>query len=89
MLTAEALTTILAQIVLPSALVIFLTFVPSIIEWKRPRDAGPRPIPGFYRTGTVTQKSFMLDLDTSTIAPLIPKAFTFPAFICNIEAAVT
>jgi hypothetical protein len=89
MLTAGALTPILAEIVLPSALVILLTFVPSIIEWKRPRDAGPRPIPGFYKTSIVTQKSSILDLDTGVSAPLIPKTFTFPAFICNIEAAVT
>jgi hypothetical protein len=89
MLTAEALTSILTEIVLPSALVIFLTFVPSIIEWKKPRDAGPRPIPGFYKTGIVTTKSSLLNLDTEISAPLTPKTFTFPAFICNLEAAVT
>jgi hypothetical protein len=89
MLTTEALTTALTGIVLPSVLVIFLTFVPSIIEWKRPRDCGPRPIPGFYKTGIVPLKSSILNLDVEISAPLIPKAFTFPAFIYNIEATVT
>ena len=89
MLNAGALTTVLTDIVLPSVLVIFLTFVPSIIEWKRPRDSGPRPIPGFYKIGIVTQKSGLLDLDTEIGATMIPRAFSFPVFICNIEAAVT
>jgi hypothetical protein len=88
-LTAETLTTIATDIVLPSVLVIFLTFVPSIIEWKRPHDAGPRPIPGFYKTGVVTPKSILLDLDTEIGAPLIPRGFSFPVFISNLEAAVT
>lgn len=89
MLNAEALLTVLTGIVLPSVLVIFLTFLPSIIEWKRPRDSGPRPIPGFYKTVIITPKSTLLDLDTEIGAMLIPRGFSFPAFISNIEAAVT
>jgi hypothetical protein len=88
-LTAEALTAVVTGIMLPSVLVIFLTFIPSIIEWKRPRDAGPRPIPGFYKTGVVTAKSILLDLDTEIGAPLISRGFSFPVFISNLEAAVT
>lgn len=89
MLESEALVAVLTGILLPSVLVIFLTFVPSIIEWKRPRDCGPRPIPGFYKAAIVSQKSTLLDLDIEIVAPLIPKGFSFPAFISNIEAVVT
>lgn len=84
--TAEVLIAVLTGIVLPSALVIFLTFVPSIIEWKRPRDAGPRPILGFYQTGFASQKSIILDLDAEIGAALAPIVFSFPVFISNIEA---
>jgi hypothetical protein len=89
MFTIEALTAVLTDIILPAVFVIFLTFVPSILEWKRPRDAGPRPIPGFYKTGTVTTRSNLLDLDAEHGALLTPKSFIFPGFIYNIEAVTT
>lgn len=89
MLTAETLITVFTSIVLPSVIVIFLTFVPSIIEWKRPHDAGPRPIQGFYKTGTITTKSPIIEVDTEIGASMIPRGFCFPAFISNIEALVT
>lgn len=86
MLNAEALTAILTGIVLPSAIVITLTFVPSIVEWKHPRDKGPRPIPGFYKTVPITPKSSLLDLDAENGSQLVPKSFIFPIHISNIEA---
>ncbi len=88
MLTPEALITVLTNIVLPSALVIFLTFVPSLIEWKKPRDLGPRPIPGFFKMEmeNVTSKSALLDLDQDFDDQLAPKGFNFPVFLSNIEA---
>jgi hypothetical protein len=89
MLPAEALTAALTGIVLPSVLVIFLTFVPSIVEWKRPRDSGPRPIPGFYTTGIIIPKNTLFDLESEVGAILVPKGFSFPAFIRNIEATFT
>lgn len=89
LLNAEALTTVLTGVVLPSVLVVFLTFIPSIVEWKRPHDAGPRLIPGFYKTIVITQKSTLLDLDTEIGTPLIPQGLSFPAFIGDLEAAIT
>jgi hypothetical protein len=84
--TAETLTTVLTGILLPSTIVITLTFVPSIIELKRPKDAGPRPIPGFYKTVPVIPKSSLHDLDTEIGVILKPKCFSFPVHIVNLEA---
>lgn len=85
MLTLEALTTVITGIILPTILVTLLTFVPSIIEWKKPRDAGPRPIAGFYKTGHLNPKSSLHEVDTEIGVHLIPKGFNFPANISNIE----
>ncbi len=85
MLTNEEFIIVLTGIVLPSALMIFLMFIPSLIEWKKPRDSGPRLKPGFFKSRQVKQNSSLVTLDKDIGNQLLPNSTIFQAKISNIE----
>jgi hypothetical protein len=72
--------------VLPSVLVIFLTFLPSIIELKRPRDAGPKLIHDSFIIGYVLSKFSLMDIEAGIGGKLSTKGFSFPVAIDDLEA---
>ncbi len=87
MSASDAFATVITSIVLPSVAVISLTFVPSLIELKRKRDAGPRPIHSAIKVGLVASRGSVLDVEVvfgGQLAGL--KGFSFPAYIFNLEA---
>lgn len=83
----DAFITVLTSIVLPSVAVIFLTFVPSIIELRRKRDAGPRPIHSSFKVVLVAPKASVINVENAVGGQFIGlKGFSFPTYICNLEA---
>lgn len=77
---------VLTGILLPTCLLVLLMFLPSIIELKKPRDAGPRLIDTNLKTGIVNSKS-SIGVDISLVSgQLTFKGSIFPEFIYNIEA---
>ena len=82
MVQIEAVT----QILLPTCLLVLLMFLPSIIELKKPRDAGPRLIHTSLKTGLVNSKNPLMDVETGLVSGQLTLGSIFPSFICNIEA---
>ena len=79
--------TVLTGILLPTCLLVLLMFLPSIIELKKPRDAGPRLIHTNFRAGFANSQSTLLDDEPSLVTgQLTMKGSIFPSFIYNIEA---
>jgi hypothetical protein len=78
---------VLTDILLPTCLLVVLMFLPSIIELKKPRDAGPRLIHASLKTGFANSKNSLMDVEAGLVSgQLTFKGSIFPGFICNIEA---
>ncbi len=78
---------VITGILLPTCLLVLLMFLPSIIELKKPRDAGPRLIHTSLKTGFVNSEKSLIDVETGLVTgQLTFKGSIFPSFICNIEA---
>ena len=72
---------------LPTCLLVLLMFLPSIIELKKPRDAGPRLIHTSLKTGFVNSENSLIDVETGLVSSQLTfKGSIFPSFIYNIEA---
>ncbi len=87
--TLEAAGTIIMWIILPIVLIVSLTFLPSIIELKRPRDAGPKLIHPCFKSGFAGLKSSLVvdaEADLVSVHSVEKISLIFPAFISNIEA---
>ena len=83
----EQIETVLTHILLPTCLLVLLMFLPSIIELKKPRDAGPRLIHTSIKTGFVNSINSLMDVETGLVSgQLTFKGSIFPSFIYNIEA---
>ncbi len=83
-LSIEAIATLAVSVVLPIFLVSMLSFIPAIIELKRPRDAGPRVI---VRAGaTFTPPITTIDVEKPLMAlkPMPKFSVIFPLLV-NLE----
>jgi hypothetical protein len=78
---------VVTGILLPTCLLVLFMFLPSIIELKKPRDAGPRLIHTNFKTGFANSKSTLIDVETGLVTgQLTMKGSIFPSYIYNIEA---
>lgn len=78
---------VITGILLPTCLLVLFMFLPSIIELRKPRDAGPRLICTNFRAGLVNSKNLLIDVEPRFVTDqLTMKGSIFPSFICNIEA---
>ena len=55
---------VLTGILLPTCLLVLLMFLPSIIELKKPRDAGPRLIHTSFKAGFANSQNSLIDVET-------------------------
>jgi hypothetical protein len=77
---------VITGILLPTCLLVLLMFLPSIIELKKPRDAGPRLIHTSLKTGFVNSENSLMDVETGLVSSQLTLGSIFPSFIYNIEA---
>jgi hypothetical protein len=76
---------LLASVIGTAAVTLSLMFLPAVIELSRPKDAGPRFIPGsiaIVRIAAITN----LDEETHLETPLATQLFNFLRAIPSLEA---
>lgn len=83
----ESISTVIYSVLLPTAIVVLLCFLPCIIELKRPRDAGPRLIhPAFQGTLAIHSLKLM-DAEASLVTSQPKERISIlPVFLTNLEA---
>jgi len=87
MIQIQTLSTLITCIVLPTATVTLLMFLPAIIELKKPHDSGPRLIhESFAQLPLGGFNAFLKGEEGKIVAQLTTKASLFPSFITNLEA---
>lgn len=86
MLSLESKVTVLFGIILPIVLVSLFSFIPALIELKKPRDSGPRLIAG--ESISSLHNIVLLDVDKNmkSINPAPKGSLIFPLSIVNLEA---
>lgn len=86
MLSLESKVAMLIGIILPIALVSLFSFIPSLIELKKPRDSGPRLIAS--ESISSLHNIVLLDVDKNfkSINPAPKGSLIFPLSIVNLEA---
>ena len=84
MMSFENIMNLFLSLVLPSALVISLPFLPSLIELKWRFDAGPKIISQF-RLGTLDLPFLLLDLERGESTQFSVNRLSFPQLVGNLE----
>jgi hypothetical protein len=84
MLFFDTFVNVFLSIVLPSAIVISIAFLPSFIELKRRLDAGPKII-SFSKLGALGLHFILLDLEAGESSQFSVNRISFPALIGDLE----